>query len=74
MTDTDNSTGPANKPRRAEPLQPDRPGRGDETEPSTDGTADGGGSGDDATRAESRAAEQQEQLDTALENVRKGYD
>lgn len=50
-------------PRRAEPLQPDKPGSGRHAE-STD---------DDASRRESlRKAKEQE--DTAVDNARTGYD
>ena len=47
-------------PPRAEPLQPDRPGRGDDIEP-------GGEPHDDA------AERQKSRSEDALENVREGY-
>ncbi len=53
------------RPPWAEPLQPDKSGRGDgRVDPEASGT------GDDADRAE----RQRRQSDTALDNVRKGYD
>lgn len=53
----------APQPRRAEPLQPDRPGRGDKQQP---------GAGE-AQQKESDA-QRREQEENALENVREGYD
>ena len=57
--------GGAPKPPRAEPMQPDRPGRG--TERSTPGAVDSQKSRDEEAK---RLAEQEK---TALENVRQGY-
>jgi hypothetical protein len=49
------------RPRRAQPLQPDLPGRGQKVE-------------DDDSPADEPAADQQkEQSETALDNVRDGY-
>jgi hypothetical protein len=59
----DKTQGGAPTPPRAEPLQPDRPGRGtDRTEPE----ADTAPAGDEQAR-------QAEQEKAALENVRRGY-
>jgi hypothetical protein len=56
------------KPPRAEPLQPDKPGSGDElTRAPDDAPQQGDGTRDSARR-------QKQQSDTALDNVRKGYD
>jgi len=53
------------KPARAEPLQPDRPARGGETEGAGVESKDG---------SEPAAADRRkEQSETALSNVRKGY-
>lgn len=49
------------KPARAEPLQPDLPGRGNSTDPAAD-NAD-----------EAAADKQREQSETAHENTREGY-
>jgi hypothetical protein len=60
----DKTQGGAPKPPRAEPLQPDRPGRGtDRTEPGADSTPTG----------DEQARRQAEQEKAALENVRRGY-
>lgn len=48
-------------PRRAEPLQPDRPAQGNDAESPADGS--------DAT-----AGKQKRQSDEALKNVSEGYD
>ena len=53
------------KPPRAEPLQPDRPTRGDAVEP-----AEPAQGGDDDEEARRR---RHEQTDAALDNVREGY-
>jgi len=58
------------KPRRAEPLQPDNPGRGDSTEPSE---ADPPNVPADKTSKES-ADRLREQAETAQKNVSEGYD
>jgi hypothetical protein len=58
----------ARKPPRAEPLQPDKPGSGDElTRAPGDAPPEG-----DATRDSARR--QKQQSDDALDNVREGYD
>lgn len=49
------------QPRRAEPLQPDLPGRGSEVE------------SDHSPADPPTADKQKEQSETALDNVRKGY-
>ena len=61
---TEKTQGGAPVPPRAEPLQPDRPGRGTKRE---DSQADAG------RRAEDEAKRQAEQAQTALDNVREGY-
>lgn len=54
------------KPPRAEPLQPDRPNQGDAKQPNPE---------DHQKDVRDAALEKQrEQTDTALDNVRKGYD
>jgi len=53
------------KPRRAEPLQPDRPARGNDTESAGAETEEG-------AAAES-VERRKEQSDAALSNVREGY-
>jgi hypothetical protein len=54
---------PDDHPRRAEPLQPDKPGSGRKAEPADS----------DASRRESlRKAEEQE--GSAVDNAREGYD
>jgi hypothetical protein len=55
------------KPRRAEPLQPDNPGRGRHAEADTD-------AGTDKEASRRAARQQEEQHDEAFDNVRKGYD
>ena len=60
----DRTQGGAPVPPRAEPLQPDRPGRGTERE---DSKADAG------RRADEEAKRLAEQAQTALDNVREGY-
>lgn len=51
------------KPPRAEPLQPDRPGRGNDTDPAS------------ADRVDEESIEKErERNETAHENTRKGYD
>ncbi|MDP9043919.1 MAG: hypothetical protein M3O01_03845 [Pseudomonadota bacterium] len=55
------------RPARAEPLQPDRPGSGDDSETATPDEPSGG--------AEQRAAaDAKKQADAALKNVSEGYD
>ena len=62
----DKTQGGAPKPPRAEPLQPDRPGRGaDRDDPGT-----GAGAGQASADEAKRLAEQEK---TAVENVREGY-
>jgi hypothetical protein len=58
----------ARKPPRAEPLQPDKPGSGDELTRAPDDAAQQG----DVTRDSTRR--QKQQSDDALDNVREGYD
>jgi hypothetical protein len=54
------------KPRRAEPLQPDRSGSGDEIDADRD---------DGSIRsADESTAQKQQQTNDALKNVREGYD
>jgi len=61
------------KPPRAKPLQPDRPGRGDDVQ--SDGDSDDAlAPPTDTDRAEESVARQKQQSDAALENVREGYD
>ena len=64
MTTADST--PSKHPPRAEPLQPDRPGRGDKELPPDDT----GTSGNEGAESVER---QRRQSDEALENVRKGY-
>jgi hypothetical protein len=54
---------PDDHPRRAEPLQPDKPGSGLHSQPDDDGTV---------KRDSLRKAREQE--GTAVDNTRKGYD
>jgi len=64
----DRTTPAARKPPRAEPLQPDKPGSGNEqTRAPGDAPQQG-----EATRNSARR--QKQQSDAALDNVRKGYD
>jgi hypothetical protein len=69
------------KPRRAEPLQPDRPARGRGTQPADDAPRDDAGSTPmpAASSAQDKlskdaAAPQRRQAKDALDNVREGYD
>lgn len=57
-------------PRRAEPLQPDKPGSGQGRQPA-DGEVDSAGNA--STRKSEKASEQANTSQTALENVREGY-
>jgi hypothetical protein len=57
-------------PPRAEPLQPDRPGRGAGKEPGGSGQAPRSGQQGDTA---GRARKLKEQADVAVENVREGY-
>jgi hypothetical protein len=59
--DTPDPGGSLKKPRRAEPLQPDNPGTGDDVESNED------------TGSAERLDKQTYQSDKALENVREGY-
>jgi hypothetical protein len=59
--DTEDAAGSIKKPRRAEPIQPDKPGSGDDTESSEE------------SQSADRLKKQEYQSDKALENVRKGY-
>lgn len=54
------------KPPRAEPLQPDKPGQGDATQPSPEEH--------EKEVRDAAVKRQKEQTETALDNVRKGYD
>lgn len=73
MSQSDPNPAPSRRePRRAEPLQPDAPTRGQDREPARDpgaGSADGPRSGEADTTVE----RQKQQSDKALENVREGY-
>ena len=53
----------ADDPRRAQPLQPDKPGSGAHSQP-----GDGAASNDDSLR------EVKEQEGTTVDNARRGYD
>ncbi|SHM53743.1 hypothetical protein [Rhizobacter sp. OV335] len=64
----DRTTSAGRKPPRAEPLQPDKPGAGDELTRAPEEAPQRG----EATRDSARR--QKQQSDTALDNVRKGYD
>lgn len=57
-------------PPRAEPLQPDRPGRGGEKESSGSGEAPAKGQQSDLTPGAEKLKQQSED---AVENVREGY-
>ena len=57
-------------PPRAEPLQPDRPGRGAGKESGGSGQAPRSGQQGDSAE---RARKLKEQADVAVENVREGY-
>jgi len=59
---------PGKTPRRADPIQPDRPGSSDSTGPAPD---DEGRAPD---RQEPSASRQAEQSKAAIDNVSKGYD
>jgi hypothetical protein len=56
-------------PPRAEPLQPDRPGRGTQKQDKPGNETPAGQQGGTAEGAENR----KEQAETAAENVREGY-
>lgn len=60
---TDPQRRPDDHPRRAEPVQPDKPGSGRHAE---------SGGDDTAQRDSARKAKNQE--DTAVDNAREGYD
>ena len=63
---------PGKTPPRAEPIQPDRPGRGlDRLGRDDDRATPGKGAGPGADNTADRAAEQEE---SARTNVREGYD
>ena len=66
MSRSDPLRAPGNTPRRAEPLQPDRPGRGDDRLESSEDASSGRSSGSD----KDGMAERIEQSETALDNVR----
>ncbi len=57
---------PGTTPRRAEPLQPDRPARGTEAQ----GDEADSSTGNSSSREHDAAAKQREQSETALDNVR----
>lgn len=65
------------KPRRAEPLQPDRPGRGDGPLKPDDPAADRAAAQHDETKSKDGlsqpARQQKHQSEDALDNVRDGY-
>ena len=63
---TDPLRAPGKTPRRAEPIQPDRPGRGG----GQLGTDEDSSSGRTAVDSEESLAKQREQTETALDNVR----
>ncbi len=63
---TDPQRPPGATPRRAELLQPGRPGRGDDRLAPDDDASPGRSSGDQ----EDPVARQREQTETALDNVR----
>lgn len=57
-------------PPRAEPLQPDRPGRGTDKQSRDDGSPPARGQQGDSPE---RAGKLKKQSDVAVENVREGY-
>lgn len=57
-------------PPRAEPLQPDRPGRGTDRQTADNGLPPAKG---EQGGTESGASKQKQQVKDALENVREGY-
>lgn len=61
MSKSTTSTGTP-RPTRAEPIQPDRPGRGQDREKHT------------KPQPRDTATQQRKQSEQALENVREGYD
>ena len=63
---TDPLRAPGKTPRRAEPLQPDRPGRGEERLDTDEDPT----SGRSSKRGEDALEKQIEQSETALDNVR----
>ena len=63
---TDPLRAPGKTPRRAEPLQPDRPGRGEERLDTDEDPT----SGRSSNRGEDSLKKQIEQSETALDNVR----
>lgn len=73
---------PSIKPRRAEPIQPDAPGRGTDAgttpqeEDATGGTGPSTMESSQARRRQSKATakRQAEQSRTSLDNVRDGYE
>jgi hypothetical protein len=64
MTTADST--PSKRPPRAEPIQPDRPGRGDKELPADDAASSGNEGAESVER-------QRRQSDDALKNVREGY-
>jgi hypothetical protein len=65
----DKTPGGAPTPPRAEPIQPDRPGRGTDREPAAPGAPDASRDKASDNGADQRA----EQEKAALDNVRRGY-
>ena len=63
---TDPLRAPGKTPRRAEPLQPDRPGLGQERLDTNEDPT----SGRSSSQGEDSLAKQVEQTETALDNVR----
>lgn len=57
------------QPPRAEPLQPDRPGRGDDKDESATRAPEASHQGETPAKAQKL----KEQSDTAVENAREGY-
>lgn len=65
MKEDNPAASPKPRPTRAQPLQPDRPGRGQER------ASDGGASANDEAQADQQRRQQSRD---ALKNVREGYD
>lgn len=65
MKEDNPAASPRPRPTRAQPLQPDRPGRGQER------ASDGGESAGDEAQAD---PQRRQQSRDALKNVREGYD
>jgi hypothetical protein len=56
------------RPPRAEPLQPDRPGRGDDRQPAGDNA------GDASADSQEHLEKMRRQSDQAIDNTSTGYD